>query len=91
MAYNFEKITKSEATYAMLEGRLRYWGGEAESLLAQREWELDEEEFIKHVLLSSRTEFAAYRGIRCKEKVTELEERAERLLIQIEGSGDFLT
>lgn len=91
MAYNFEKITKSEATYAMLEGRLRYWVGEAESLLAQREWEPDEEEFIKHVLLSSRTEFAAYRGIRCKEKVTELEGRAERLLIQIKGSGDILT
>lgn len=91
MAYNFEKITKSEATYAMLEGRLRYWVGEAESLLAQREWEPDEEEFIKHVLLSSRTEFVAYRGIRCKEKVTELEERAERLLIQIKGSGDILT
>lgn len=91
MAYNFEKTTKSEATYAMLEGRLRYWVGEAESFLAQREKDSDEEEFMKRVLLSSRTEFAAYRGIRCKEKVTELEERAERLLIQIEGSEDILT
>lgn len=85
MASSDKRVFESESTYAMLESRLQYWVREAESFLSHRERDQDEEEFMKRVLLSSRSEFAAYRGIRCKERETALEKQAERLLRQIEG------